>query len=77
MSKSILKNFQTNSKKETDNLKDRPAPHCGESPVPASSLPAVAVLRPSLLRDEDDDDDDDDGDDDDDVPHHHIHDYGN
>ena len=47
MSKSILQNFQT--KKETDNLKDRPAPHCGESPIPASSLPAVAVLRPSLL----------------------------
>ena len=49
MSKSILQNLQTNYKKETDNLKDKPAPHCGESPVPASSLSAVAVLRPSLL----------------------------
>ena len=47
MSKGLLQNFQI--EKETDNLKDRPAPHCGESPIPASSLPAVAVLRPSLL----------------------------
>ena len=50
MSISILQYFQTNSKKETDNFKDRPAPHCGESPIPTSSLPAVAVFRPSLLR---------------------------